>query len=328
MSEWCIAADDRTGALEMAAEMVAVIDAPVWVWAGERLPGPGVVDIGTRAMSPARAASRAGALDAAELADTVWSAHKIDSTLRGNWAAELRARQQVVPRPVVLLAAWPAMGRVCRDGVVYLNDAPVAAVRASVPEARRVPPTGLSGLASGDVVWVDIETDDDLVEAADAVAALPALVAGPAGALGAVARCRFGAARRSRPVPDLLDPTLVVCGSATGVSAEQIAVLAATRTDVEIVAAPPAQGSLRHSAVVELAARVRPRLGEFRTVVILGGDTAATVLGDAPRVVGGYAAAGMPWSVAADGGGPVVVTKAGGFGSPDALVHLLQPCPE
>jgi len=38
--------------------------------------------------------------------------------------------------------------------------------------------------------------------------------------------------------------------------------------------------------------------------------------------VGGHAAPGMPWSLDEHGGGPLVVTKAGGFGGPDALVDL------
>jgi hypothetical protein len=36
----------------------------------------------------------------------------------------------------------------------------------------------------------------------------------------------------------------------------------------------------------------------------------------------------MPWSVDADGGGPLVITKAGAFGDIDTLVRLadlLQP---
>ena len=50
------------------------------------------------------------------------------------------------------------------------------------------------------------------------------------------------------------------------------------------------------------------------TLVVIGGDTAAALLGDAPRMVGGFVAPGMPWSRDDDGGGPLVVTKAGGFG--------------
>ena len=58
-------------------------------------------------------------------------------------------------------------------------------------------------------------------------------------------------------------------------------------------------------------------------LVVVGGDTAAAVLGDEPMVVGGTLAPGVPWSRRADGSGPLVVTKAGGFGHPTTLVDLL-----
>jgi uncharacterized protein YgbK (DUF1537 family) len=65
-------------------------------------------------------------------------------------------------------------------------------------------------------------------------------------------------------------------------------------------------------------------MGSFDTLLVIGGDTAAAVLGDEPRLVGGTVAPGMPWSLDADGGGPLVITKAGGFGDPDALARLLS----
>ena len=34
-------------------------------------------------------------------------------------------------------------------------------------------------------------------------------------------------------------------------------------------------------------------------------------------------APGIPWARRADGSGPLVVTKAGGFGNPETLVDLL-----
>ena len=40
-------------------------------------------------------------------------------------------------------------------------------------------------------------------------------------------------------------------------------------------------------------------------------------------VVGGTLAPGVPWSRRADGTGPLVITKAGGFGHPPTLAELL-----
>ena len=337
MESWVVAADDRTGALEIAAEMAVVVGAPASVVVGAPLGAACVVDLGSRALPAGAAAAAAAQVDAVRAG---WTAHKIDSTLRGNWAVELAARQRVLLRPVVVLPAWPAMGRTCRDGVVHVQGTPVAAVGEGLPRARRVTLRELgAGLEGTAMVWLDLETDADLVAAAEVVAPLHVLVAGPAGALGAVARARFGPGRvaggdplpagppLAGPVaPGLVPegPVLVVCGSATEASALQLAALAAACPDIEIAAAPPASGPLDPSAAERLAARVRSRLHEFATVVVVGGDTAAAVLGNGPRLVGGYAAPGMPVSRAADGSGPVVVTKAGGFGPPDALVALLR----
>jgi uncharacterized protein YgbK (DUF1537 family) len=59
------------------------------------------------------------------------------------------------------------------------------------------------------------------------------------------------------------------------------------------------------------------------TLVVLGGDTAAAVLGPAPLAVGGTVAPGAPWARRRDG--LLVVTRAGGFGAANAVVDLLAP---
>jgi uncharacterized protein YgbK (DUF1537 family) len=70
--------------------------------------------------------------------------------------------------------------------------------------------------------------------------------------------------------------------------------------------------------VAATIADVRPR-----TVVVLGGDTAAAVLGDRTVLVGGMVAPGTAWC-RRDDGGPVWVTRSGAFGGPDALVELVS----
>ena len=59
------------------------------------------------------------------------------------------------------------------------------------------------------------------------------------------------------------------------------------------------------------------------TLVVLGGDTAAAVLGPAPLLVGGTLAAGTPWARRPDGTGPLVVTRAGSFGTRSSLAELV-----
>lgn len=313
-ARWLILADDRTGALEVAAEL-ARTGAPVTVTVGAPPPGDGVVDLGSRTLSASAAAAAAAAMPRA-----VWQAHKIDSTLRGNWAAELRARGE----RTLVVAAWPDLGRTCVGGVVHVHGVAGRAVRDALPEAVLLP--GLDALnewldAGEGIAAVDVPDTATLQEVARRAAASDVLLAGPAGAIGAAHRARFGSVHRAAP-PPLHPPFLVVCGSATAVSNEQLDRLLAARPDVRVVRTPPAEGELSPAVAGALVADVN--ISSIGTLVIIGGDTAAALLGDRPRRVGGYAAPGMPWSLDEHGGGPVVVTKAGGFGAPDALVDLLS----
>lgn len=322
MRDWLVAADDRTGALEVAAEL-AVVVGPVTVTVRRAPDGDGVVDLGSRAMARGDAAEAAVAVD---LSPSEWTAHKIDSTLRGNWAAELRARQAVQCRPVLVIAAWPLMGRTCRGGVVHVHGEPVERVRDHLPEVELLDDAAAVAEwqpAVDGVAAVDVSDTADLLAVAAVAARRDLLVAGPAGAIGAVFAARHPRVLDRAHSPRLESPVLVVCGSATQVSRVQVARLAAARPEVEILSAPPADGDLSPEHAAEVAGRAVERFAHAATVVILGGDTAAAVLGDRPRLVGGYAAPGMPWSRDSSGNGPLVITKAGGFGGPDALVDLL-----
>jgi uncharacterized protein YgbK (DUF1537 family) len=323
--DWLVAADDRTGAFEVAAEIAAVAG-PVTVTVDELPPDDGVVDLVSRHLDPDRAATRASAVDTVP---AKWTAHKIDSTLRGNWAAELRARRTSSGRRVVILPAWPAMGRTCMDATVHVAGVPVAGVLDALPQATALPDvTALRRWLTGREPFAvcDVPDTETMHRLAEALADADVLVAGPAGPIGAIF-----AARRGRTV-DLVEPpmrrlpALVVCGSATEVSREQLHLLRATRPDVTVLSAPPTTGALRPAVAVALAdaARQRMALHEFATVVIVGGDTAAAVLGTAPRSIGGTVMPGLPWSRAGRGDGPLVVTKAGGFGAVDTLVALFE----
>ncbi|MFZ4720947.1 MAG: four-carbon acid sugar kinase family protein [Ilumatobacteraceae bacterium] len=319
--DWLVAADDRTGALETAAELAGP-GRPVRVTVGVAHLDA-VVDLGTRAGDAEAADAAVRALPHAR-----WVAHKIDSTLRGHWPAELAGRGRTLMVP-----AWPAMGRTCTDGVVHVHGAPVAAVRDRLPAAMLLPGVDAldAWLVAGDgIAAVDVPDTATLHAVAAAVARHAAangddlLLAGPAGAVGALHLARFGGSPAPPPPVDVASagPALVVCGSATEVSVEQVRRLRAARPDVDVGIAPPADGPLDPAVAAGLAADVRHRWSHLAVAVLIGGDTAAAVLGTAPRLVGGHAAPGMPWSLDEHGGGPLVVTKAGGFGGPDALVDL------
>ncbi|MEI8238477.1 MAG: four-carbon acid sugar kinase family protein [Actinomycetota bacterium] len=332
--DFVVPADDRTGAFEMASEM-ACADAPVCVVVGvgacegdaERRRGGVVIDIDTRSRPGAQAAARAAAVEALS---AKWSAHKIDSMLRGQWRAEIRERMRVGGRRALVVPAWPEMGRTCVEGVVHIDGRAYASVRQQVPDARLL--RNMSDLshwlAHGNHIAVcDVRDSTMLLEVADAVAdADPeVLVVGPAGALGAVGRRRLGLGPpAARPAPTW--PALVVCGSASDVAHEQLARLASLHPRVEIVADLPASGNLVPAVSHMVAARAATRLEhtEFHTVVVIGGATAAALLGDQPRLVGGTVLPGLPWSRTVRGDGPLVVTKAGAFGHRDTLVELFS----
>lgn len=313
-----VAADDRTGAFEAAAWMASV-GAPVTVWVGSP-GGDGVVDLGTRDASPDRAAAAVSGLPAA-----AWRAHKTDSLLRGNWPAELRA----LGGRVLFVPAWPDMDRVCVGGVVHAGGVAVGAIVDRLPEAELLADDLAvhRWLASGTGIGVaDVATTDRLNEVTAAAAdAVGLVVAGPAGAVGAAHTARFGpSAPEPCPVPS--QPLVVVNGSASPIAHEQVRRLRTAHPAVEVLSVPEGAGELRAGPAEAVVAQARDRLSGCATLVVIGGHTAAALLGDAPRRVGGFVAPGMPWSLDETGGGPLVVTKAGAFGGPDALLALRLPC--
>jgi 4-hydroxythreonine-4-phosphate dehydrogenase len=327
MRRWLVTADDRTGAFEVAAELAAVVG-PVTVTTDDPPQDDGVVDVGSRHRPPDEAARRMAALPVAQ-----WNAHKIDSTLRGNWATEVRARARVTEARVLLVPAWPAMGRTCIGGTVHVHGAAVGEVTDGLPDAELLEDLGALGtwLARGSrVAAIDVADTSSMVAIAAAIALHDTvhhdlMVVGPAGPIGAAFAARFGAADAPARAECSL-PALVVRGSATQISREQVARLRDTVPLVDALEAPPATDDLVPAVALELAGHARARMGDrhYATVVLIGGDTAAAVLGPGPREVGGSVAPGMPWSRDAKGGGPLVVTKAGGFGGPDALVDLFR----
>ena len=320
MRDWLVTADDRTGAFEVAGEIAGVAGSTL-VTVCVAPTGDGVVDLSSRHLPPSDAAQRASAMPTA-----TWNAHKIDSTLRGNWAVEVRARQCATGRRVLVIAAWPAMGRTCSGGVVHVHGIAIGDVRDGLPEAELL--SDLAGLRTwigqrGTFAVIDVTDTGSMAAIAEMVAGHDMLIAGPAGPIAAV----FAACRRRVPSPPPARcslPALVVCGSATELSHRQVGRLVAAIPEVDVLAAPPVAGDLEPEVATELARKAHARMAarSYRTVVLVGGDTAGAVLGGAARRVGGVVAPGMPWSRDERGAGPLVVTKAGGFGGVDALVTL------
>jgi len=320
--EWLVAADDRTGAFEVAA-LFAQVAGPVTVSVGVAPVGSGVVDIATRAMSALDAEGVAGVIDASP---STWIGHKIDSTLRGNWAAELRARQRATGRRVVVMPGWPEMGRTCVGGVVFVDGVALGSVLEHLAGAELVAGANeLSEWLAGDsaIAVCDVPNSEAMHAAASALIGKDLLIAGPAGPLGAAFAYLYPT--RAMPATTTVDgPVLVVCGSANPVAREQVRRIQIARPDVVVCSTGAPDGALHPTAVATLATRARSTIAELqpRTTIVIGGDTAAALLGDEPRTVVGFAAPGMPWT--RDGNGAMIITKAGGFGGPDALVELVR----
>ena len=245
--EFLIAADDRTGALETAGSLAhdgaGVVPTLTSLDDLSNVTSRAVVvDTATRHVVPDMAATRAASIDAVG-ADRY--GHKIDSTLRGNWASELMARHAETGRPVLVVPSYPALGRTCVGGVVLVDEVPVhegAAgrdVRTAVSNSR--PADMLRAAGALDVVgchdltdlvdWLEVPggiavadaaTDDDLAAIANRwVGVDGVLFAGTSAAIGSAGARLFNSEQRNER-PAVRGPVLVVCGSAHPHAIEQV----------------------------------------------------------------------------------------------------------
>lgn len=377
--QFTVAADDRTGALETAAAMadagvgpVSVVPWGVGVKSGAARPGGQfiVFDLGSRHLVPAAALARAGSLRG-EL-----SGHKMDSTLRGNWAAEVAGRLQTATAALVI-PALPALGRTCVDGVVLDHGQPVHLGAAGSDVRRRVttsrPAESLRAAGVVEVVelasvaaartWLGAPSGVAVLDASDEetiVAATTAwcaavtvagsvdvVLVGTSAVMGAAAAAispeRRSSVASGRRGTD--GPVLIACGSVHPAARTQLAwlerhgvlvssvgdddaarELVAGRTVALSTELPVGEVTEATAVAVsaELASRVHSIMERCRigALVLIGGDTAAAVLGDAAVLVEGSIGAGTA-VVTAEGLGVPVVARPGGFGSETALAELI-----
>jgi uncharacterized protein YgbK (DUF1537 family) len=251
----CIVADDLSGAADCAAAFAGACG-PVAVVLGDvpARSGRMAMDTDSRAMDPAAAvAVVARAFE--RIARGGWVPglvyKKIDSTLRGHVAAELRAALDAAPQfsLAVVAPSFPEQGRTLSGGKLCLNGRPADESRQVVdlmgmlaaaglrPALLRQPmadPAQVQGLIAraiaGDAraVVVDAASPDDLAQLAYALfapAAAPVLVAGSAGLARALAR-HFAptAASAVGQEADWLPggPVLALVGSFSRASASQV----------------------------------------------------------------------------------------------------------
>ncbi|RKS08204.1 uncharacterized protein YgbK (DUF1537 family) [Nocardiopsis sp. Huas11] len=394
-----VLADDLTGAGDTAAQFLrAGWRTELQLTAADSRAQVVAVSTDSRAMPAERAAETAA--EAARHMRGSGATHlykKVDSTMRGPVRAEIDGVLSAwSPDAVaVVCPAFPATGRVVRDGVLLVDGVevhrtaigrdPVGPVTESrVPALLGATHTRLTGdddeanaellRGLGPVVVVDAEDDDDLARLAGAVRALgpdavPVGSAGlaahlstvwaeeglPAGAVAAPAGATTNPARSAAM------PALIVVTSLHQATREQVAVLSADEnTRIEqptshdlgdeetwrvwsagvlsrfdpaaprtaLVAPDDRHGDLDPASVAHrfgaLAAGLAARhpLSGF---VVTGGDGAralTSVLDARGITLTGEVAPGIPIGTLTGGplDGNAIVTKAGGFGSPTALL--------
>lgn len=318
------------------------------------------------------------------------SAHKIDSTLRGNWAYELAARQQSRQCRVLLAPALPELGRTCVGGVVLVDGRPVHEGSGSLDARSRVTSsrpaehlahagvTSVSVAADADALQTWMDRHDEGFVVCDAVTELDlaaigrvwgastnVLFGGTAGSISVAANSALGwpghrAANTAGP-DRWPTPTLIVCGSLHAGARRQLADLAGRGVTIETVGpvvGPRRRWSRRRAPVSHALSKTQPcavlispasatlpvslldaeamadRLGtavaarvasgSVATLVVIGGDTAAAVIGEALVRVEGLAAVGTPWGRLADRPEMLLVTRSGGFGGDTALSDLVM----
>lgn len=357
-------ADDLTGACDAGVQFAQHgLRTLVWL-SGENPPAAAdvlVLVTEGRALAPekARAAAKAACERLLRLGRDVLF-QKIDSTLRGNPGHEIRGVMEAGGFDLAMLTpAFPAMGRTVERGWLHVTGEReplhiAARLReqgvAEVVEARFESwvELGRSRRGKPTVVVADAQSEADLDRLAKCwYATQPRpLAIGSAGLARAVARALAG----PRTDPEVSHapgaqraPVLLMIGSTHPVTAAQIEHLAYAGAVVldagEVLAARRALLARRHTMVRLDPARIATaslsvwgdaiRECSVGGLVLCGGDTALAVCRalavegiDLEREV----VTGIPSGRLV--GGPLaglpVVTKAGGFGGPDALAQAVK----
>jgi D-threonate/D-erythronate kinase len=273
-------------------------------------------DTASRDVDASVAADRAGAVArwfARHCDERAWMYKKVDSTLRGNVAAELAAiERELRPSRVVVAPAFPALGRTTVDGFQRWDSAEV--------EIAAV--LGPSDVPRAVVDAERTETLDALARELEALSDRPLLV-GSGGLAAAHARRRGSTAAAVAPASG---PVLVVSGSRTPLAARQADRLRSL-TGVTVITGP-AEDTPEVAATLGRAAADALRTVTPRLLVAVGGDTAHAVcesLGVTELWAEREAAPGAPLlhCTLPDGRDLRLVLKSGSFGDDDALARIV-----
>jgi uncharacterized protein YgbK (DUF1537 family) len=379
-----IVADDLTGAMDVAGPLAdrGLVTLAVASREGctpRDLEGGAVISINadSRHLSTSEAA-RCMHRIASELLDDRAEIviKKIDSTLRGNVVAETLALLEATRRSIAAIApAFPGQKRTVRGGVVHVDGVPLpdtsfardplsapplqplhllftrSAQRAAVQLLRPDQAPRLLDPGQLQILVFDSETDADLEQIVNNLRPhlQRTLLVGSAGIAQAVGRVCFADAVPTTRTTIVRGRVLIVVGSRTQQSAEQVrrllqvgsaerfaapngvvAVEAVARSQAQVLAVQAtAQPDGGEGDPVEVARRLAEGVaallarGGIGALVVTGGDTAIAILqclGQSVLRVIGTLLPGIPYSrIQGPRGALLLVTKAGGFGAPDTL---------
>lgn len=341
-----VTADDRSGAMETAS-LFADAGLRAWArsWDGDDVLDPVaqcvVTDLRSRHLAPASAAVRAQVV-----ASTIGvvHAHKMDSTLRGNWAAELGALH--MGRGVLVVPAYPSAGRTCEGGIVKVRGVPVGETEFAIDSrsgiASSKPGDILRAVGFGDVCeavgedgirrWLragatgaciaDARSDDEVLAAVRTVGIDDAvLVAGTALTVASLSGVLRPPALPMLPAGGVL----VICGSRHAASRAQATAVEGL-PGIAVLYPPDELQADPEVVALELAVRAHDFVDTHRpaTIVLLGGDTADAFIGERTvRVLGSLAPGLAVGEVALEGRTVTVLTKPGGFGQDQLLMNVL-----
>lgn len=320
-----------------------------------------VVDLATRHLGVDEVVARTEAIArGVGPADRVL--HKIDSLLRGRWASELSTLCTTLDRAALVVPALPEADRTCVGGVVRARGvevdrladprgrASVARPAACLPGAVELDLDGLRAWARRPtgVAVCDAISEDDVAAALAAVTDRRAIVSGSAHVVAVAAADGHATSAGVIPAPLLRAPFVFVVGSVHPMARAQADALEGlegvtvvrTRFDLDDLGGPDVLGGLDgfdartgatgrvlsdeviEHVLADLVARATPHLADAATIVIVGGDTVAALLGAAGARVGGMLGPGMPWMALEGRRGVTVVTKPGSHGTPSTLAEL------
>jgi uncharacterized protein YgbK (DUF1537 family) len=328
-ARWLILADDLSGATDAGVAFALRGEVTEVHWHLDREPPDPdarviAYDTDSRRLDAAAAAQRQR--DALQKLHHPGTAlfKKIDSTLRGQPAAEIAAIQQHCGARVIFAPANPSMGRSTRDGRVFVHGQPLehtetwrrehsyahadlaeilrgaglAAVKLPLELIRAPARLGeiLQRIADRPPVWIcDAESDADLANIARAGLAAPGAVsfAGTAGLAQALAI--QGETRRYSPLDlrPIVTGTLVVVGSLSSISRGAAAHLAGV-ANVRVVRVPRALLEQRADDSAQLGADVAAMLAAGDDVLVEFAPDAEPDLARGPALVRALAAALEP----------------------------------